>query len=62
MKLFHQYERDQPVSAQSEDFAEGFRAGVRAKQEKEREQHRYSISESENILRGGLYAFFGVTS
>lgn len=48
-----EHERDRPVSAQSEDFAEGFRAGVRAKQEKEREQHRHSISESENILRRG---------
>lgn len=48
-----EHERERPVSAQSDDFVEGFRAGVRAKQEKERELHRESISESENILRGG---------
>lgn len=50
----YQHERERPVSAQSDDFVEGFRAGVRAKQEKERELHRESISESENILRRGL--------
>ncbi|KAL9988547.1 hypothetical protein ACROYT_G003004 [Oculina patagonica] len=48
-----QHDRERPVSAQSDDFVEGFRAGVRAKQERERELHRESISESENILRRG---------
>lgn len=45
------------MSAQSDDFVEGFRAGVRAKQEKERELHRESIHESENILRRGLFVY-----
>ena len=56
--IFHQHERERPVSAQSDDFVEGFRAGVRAKQEKERELHRESIGESENILRRGLLESF----
>ena len=58
MFIFHQHERERPVSAQSDDFVEGFRAGVRAKQEKERELHRESISESESILRRGLLESF----
>ena len=59
--LIHpQNERERPVSAQSGDFVDGFRAGVRAKQEKERELHRESISESENVLRRGLYMAFVV--
>ena len=61
MFISHQHERERPVSAQSDDFVEGFRAGVRAKQEKERELHRESISESENILRRGLLESFSFT-
>lgn len=42
------------MSAQSDDYVEGFRAGVRAKHEKERERHRESVHESETVLTKGL--------
>ncbi|EDO43381.1 predicted protein [Nematostella vectensis] len=47
---------ERPTSAHSthsEDFEEGFRAGIRKKQEEERMKHRASISESENVFRTG---------
>ncbi|CAH3114250.1 unnamed protein product [Porites lobata] len=47
-------ERERPISAQSEEFFEGFKAGVRAKHEKERERHRESVHESESVLRKGI--------
>jgi len=48
-----QQERERPVSAQSDDFVDGFRAGIRAKHEKERQRHRESVHESETVLRKG---------
>lgn len=48
-----EHERERPVSAQSDDFFEGFKAGVRAKHEKERERYRESVHESESVLIKG---------
>lgn len=48
-----QQERERPVSAQSDDFVDGFRAGIRAKHEKERQRHKESVHESETVLRKG---------
>lgn len=42
------------MSAQSDEYVEGFRAGIRAKHEKERERHRESVHESETVLTKGL--------
>ena len=47
------------MSAQSEDFFEGFKAGVRAKHEKERERHRESVHESESVLIKGWLLYSG---
>lgn len=49
-----QHERERPISAQSDEFVEGFRAGIRARHEQERQRHKESIHESENILRKGI--------
>ena len=52
-RFSQQHERERPISAQSDDFVEGFKAGVRAKHERERERHRESVHESESVLGKG---------
>ncbi|KAK3752041.1 hypothetical protein QZH41_019391, partial [Actinostola sp. cb2023] len=52
---------ERPSSAKSGDFEEGVRAGFRQKNDKERQRHRASIIESENVLKSVIITIIPIS-